>query len=212
MIIVGAKGMAMELLEILSIEQGLPDEAILFYDNINKPLQPIDARFKVLSNDDEVLRQFSSGDTKFCLGLGNPKHRKAMAEKFISLGGTLTSVISNKAHIGSFGTVIGAGCTIMQGVVITNNVSLGEGVLVNVNSTISHDSVISSFTEIGCGVTIPGRCTIGTQSFLGSNTVLNPDVSIGKNTIIGSGSVVIKNVTSNIVVAGNPSKIITSNE
>ena len=43
---------------------------------------------------------------------------------------------------------------------------------------------------------------------IGSNTCIIGEVTIGDNVIIGAGSVVVKDVPSNVVVAGNPARII----
>jgi sugar O-acyltransferase (sialic acid O-acetyltransferase NeuD family) len=208
MVIVGAKGMAKELLEILSTERKMSDKDILFFDDINSMPSLLYGRFQILNNIETVEEHFSSYSNKFTLGLGNPASRQRMAEQFTKLGGELTSVLSNTASIGTFNTSIGRGSQIMQGVIITNDVTIGEGVLVNLNTTISHDSYIEDYCEIACGVTIPGRCRIGKNAFIGSRVVLNPDISIGDNSIIGSGSVVIKDVPPSVTVAGNPAKII----
>jgi serine acetyltransferase len=49
---------------------------------------------------------------------------------------------------------------------------------------------------------------IGNNVTIGSNVVIIGDITIGDNIIIGAGSVVVKDVPSNVVVAGNPVKII----
>lgn len=43
---------------------------------------------------------------------------------------------------------------------------------------------------------------------IGSNTCIIGGVSIGDNVVIGAGSVVVKDVPSNVVIAGNPARII----
>lgn len=206
MIIVGAKGMAKELLEVIFTELQMNEEDICFFDNVNEYHTKFYNKFSILKSFDEVNTYFRTINNEFTLGIGNPNLRRSMAGKFINLGGLLTSVISTNAKIGSFNTVIGNGSQIMQGVVITNDVKLGVGVLVNVNSSISHDTEIGDFTEIACGVTIPGRCNIGENVFIGSNATLNPDITIGDNAIIGAGAVVLSNVSSNATVVGNPAK------
>ncbi len=50
--------------------------------------------------------------------------------------------------------------------------------------------------------------TIGKRCWIGTNAVILPGVSIGNNTVIGAGSVVTKSFGDNLVVAGNPVKII----
>lgn len=50
--------------------------------------------------------------------------------------------------------------------------------------------------------------TIGDNVNIGSNTCIIGGVSIGDNVVIGAGSVVVKDVPSNVVIAGNPARII----
>jgi sugar O-acyltransferase (sialic acid O-acetyltransferase NeuD family) len=209
MLVVGARGMAIELLEILSTERNLSNESIVLYDDVNKPKGLFFDRFKVLTTPEMAEAHFQNEDKNFVLGLGNPVLRRQMAEKFISLGGKLNTLISDKALVGSFNTIIEEGCLLMQGVIITNNVQLDKGVLVNLNSTISHDCQIGAFTEIACNVSIPGRCRIGKGVFIGSNATLNPDISIGDYAVIGAGAVVINDVPPSTKVVGNPAKIIS---
>ena len=51
---------------------------------------------------------------------------------------------------------------------------------------------------------------IGNNVTVGANVVIIGDITIGDNVIIGAGCVVVKDVPSNVVVAGNPAKIIRS--
>ena len=41
---------------------------------------------------------------------------------------------------------------------------------------------------------------------IGANTTLLPGIVLGKYSLIGAGSVVTKNVSDNMIVAGNPAK------
>ncbi len=213
MLIVGAKGMAIEILEILSCEMKLKDKEILFFDNLNKDIPDfLFERFKVIKDYSQIKDYFKNHSAKFTLGLGEPKLRALLASRFVELGGEFTTVISSKSQIGSFNTKIGKGCQIMQNVLITNDVSIGDGVLINLKSSISHNTIIGDNVEIACGVTISGRCNIQDNVFIGSNSVLNSDLKIGANSILGSGSVVIDNVPENVTVVGNPSRIIRHHE
>lgn len=50
--------------------------------------------------------------------------------------------------------------------------------------------------------------TIGNNVTVGANVVIIGDITIGNNVIVGAGSIVVKDVPPNVVIAGNPAKII----
>ncbi|WP_192349676.1 sugar O-acetyltransferase [Algoriphagus sp. Y33] len=49
---------------------------------------------------------------------------------------------------------------------------------------------------------------IGSDVWIGGSAVICPGVSIGERTVIAAGAVVTKNFPSDVVVAGNPAKVI----
>ncbi|MGM8317302.1 DapH/DapD/GlmU-related protein, partial [Clostridium perfringens] len=50
--------------------------------------------------------------------------------------------------------------------------------------------------------------TIGNNVWIGGHATINPGVTIGNNVVVASGAVVTKDVPDNVVVGGNPAKII----
>ncbi|MFD1040403.1 sugar O-acetyltransferase [Virgibacillus byunsanensis] len=50
--------------------------------------------------------------------------------------------------------------------------------------------------------------TIGNNVWIGGGSIINPGIHIGDNVVIGSGSVVTKDVPDNVVIGGNPAKVI----
>jgi maltose O-acetyltransferase len=54
--------------------------------------------------------------------------------------------------------------------------------------------------------------TIGDNVWIGGRAVINPGVTVGNNVVIASGAVVTKNVPDNVVVGGNPARVIKTIE
>ncbi len=57
-----------------------------------------------------------------------------------------------------------------------------------------------------------GKVTIGDWVYLGNNAQVMPGVTIGNHVLVAAGSIVTKSVPANVVVGGNPAKIICSIE
>lgn len=53
-----------------------------------------------------------------------------------------------------------------------------------------------------------GKIIIGNYVYIGNNSLIMPGVTVGDNVLIAAGSVVTKSIPSNMVVGGNPAKII----
>lgn len=50
--------------------------------------------------------------------------------------------------------------------------------------------------------------TFGDNVWIGGRAIINPGVTIGDNVVVASGAVVTKDVPRNVVVGGNPAKVI----
>ncbi|WP_179338063.1 acetyltransferase [Winogradskyella ludwigii] len=211
MIIVGAKGFAKELLQIVSIDMGLLDDDIVFFDNVSSDLpSKLYNRFRILTSFKEVeIYLLKSEDKSFVLGLGNPLLRKNLFKQFTQLGAQPISIISKNAEIGNFDVNIKVGVTILSGVKISNSVDIGIGCLIYYNSIVTHDCIIGDFVEISPNVNILGRSSIGDNSSLGASSVILPDITIGSNVTVGAGTVVLNDVPNNITIVGVPGRIIS---
>lgn len=63
-------------------------------------------------------------------------------------------------------------------------------------------------TTIGEKNTMDDRPIIGNNVTLGASVIIVGKIKIGDNVTIGAGSVVVKDVPSNVIIAGNPAKVI----
>lgn len=208
MLIIGAKGFAKEVLEVRHQNNEL--ENLCFYDDVNDAISgTLYGKFPILKTALEAKAYFENTDSRFTIGIGDPNLRATLYKKFTDLGGDFTTVIAENASIGHYGNQIGPGCNIMQKCVLTNDVTLGKGVLINQLSSIGHDVQLGDFVEICPSVSISGNCVIGEHTFIGTGAIVLPKVKIGSNVIIGAGSVVTKDIPDNVTAVGIPAKVLT---
>lgn len=207
MLIVGAGGFAKEVLEVCHHNNEL--SALCFYDDIQLDRAGLlYEKFPVLKSIEAARQYFKETDERFTIGIGKPVLRQKLAGKFRDLGGVLVSTISSKAAIGSYGVTIGDGTNILDGVKISNDVTIGAAAIIYYNSIITHDVRVGDFVEISPGVTILGRAVIGDFCHLGAGSIILPDIQIGNNVVVGAGAVVTKDLPDNCTVVGIPAKII----
>ena len=112
-------------------------------------------------------------------------------------------------YLRSKGITIGQNCFISWGakldthsgkIIIGDKCEITHGCVI-----VSHDAAVKRIDPKGKRI---GTVKIGNNVFIGVNSVVLNDVTIGDNSVIGAGSVVSKDVPSNVVVVGNPAKII----
>jgi maltose O-acetyltransferase len=65
-----------------------------------------------------------------------------------------------------------------------------------------------NFSERSSGAEYGKPVNIGDNVWIGGSAVINPGVKIGNNVVVASGAVITKDVPDNVVVGGNPAKII----
>jgi sugar O-acyltransferase (sialic acid O-acetyltransferase NeuD family) len=203
MLVIGAKGFAKEMLEIFHQNNTLND--LVFYDDVNADIEDkLYGLFTILKTPEEAIHYFNTVSKEFTIGIGNPLLRYKLAQKFIEYGGELTSVISPFAKIGFYGIEIGKGANVLTDAIITSNVKIGIGCLINKQVMVGHDVIIGDFAELTPSVNVGGHCQIGSHTIIGMNATILPKIKIGKNVVVASGAVVTKDVPDNCMVAGVP--------
>ncbi len=106
----------------------------------------------------------------------------------ISIGKNCMISWGAKLDVSGGKIIIGDRCTITYGCII-----------------LSHDRSKKRINSKDKG---KGTVRLGNDVFIGVNSVVLRNVTIGDYSIVGAGSVVTKDVPPNVVVAGNPARII----
>jgi len=106
---------------------------------------------------------------------------------------------------------IGNGSHVLANASVCVDARLGEACIVNTSAIVDHDCYLGDGVHVGPGAHIAGEVRIGRFSMIGTGAVILPRLSIGANVIVGAGSVVIKDVPDNVVICGNPARILREN-
>ena len=120
--------------------------------------------------------------------------------------------VHGKIYVGKRKNVkIGQKCSVNRGVVLQgfNDINIGKGVVLSVNSllldgNLDHESLVHT----GKRDHIPSYVHIGDYAWIGAGAIILPGVSIGDRSIVAAGSVVRSSFPEDVLVAGNPAKVI----
>ena len=125
--------------------------------------------------------------------------------------------IGDGTRIGPFvevqkNAIIGKNCKIQSHTFICEGVTIDDEVLVGHGVMFINDKFPRATTESGGLQTEDDWKVVPTLvkkcASIGSNATILCGITIGEGAVIGAGSVVVKDVPANVVVAGNPAKII----
>ncbi len=111
--------------------------------------------------------------------------------------GDYTYINNNCCIISDHGSVhIGKNCTIGFNCIVLNSDFHG----IKIEDRHNQDKIVTK------------DITIGDNVFIGNNVIILKGVKIGSGCVIGAGSVVTKSFSKNLIIAGNPAKIVRSIE
>ena len=96
------------------------------------------------------------------------------------------------------------GCIILD----VNRVTIGKNCMLAPNVALYSATHPTRAEERYNGVELGLPITIGDNCWIGGGAIINPGVSIGNNVVVASGSVVTKSFGDNVIIGGNPAKII----
>lgn len=199
--ILGAGGMAREVLEMYRSVHRIK-EVGGFVVNTKNQIKKVKNKKVYIDNDIPI----KNGSPYFIGAIGNPL-RKKWIETLIKRGAKFDNIIHPSAVIGN-NVRYGTGNIICASSVLTEDINISDHVIINVGVTMNHDCNVGSYVTISPGVNIAGRVSIGEGTFVGIGVVIKERIKIGYNVFIGAGAVIVNDIPDNVLVYGNPAKII----
>lgn len=145
------------------------------------------------------------------LGIGNNKVRYKIYNKLVGININIVTLIDPSAIISKY-AIIDEGSVVFPNSVINNSAKICRGCIINTGAIVEHDCYIGDFAHISPNAALAGGVKVGEYSQVGIGACIKQNITIGKNVIIGAGAVIVRDVPENVVVAGNPGRIIKQNE
>ena len=205
-IIFGAGGQGKVILDILQLNN---IEIAGFLDNKKAKKYPSFQNYPILgdldycrSNDSILGKEFYG-----IVAIGSNQIREKILKELVLMGMIPINAVHPSVIIAK-DVKLGKGNMIAAGVIINPGTIIADNVILNTSCSVDHDNLLEEHVQVCPGVNLAGEVTVKKSAFIGTGAIINPGVTIGEKSIIGSGSVVIKDIPDNVVVVGNPAKII----
>lgn len=168
--------------------------------------------FPIHTDTPETVRRLIDEGWVFAIGAGDPALRAKIAGNNPDC--RFTNLIHPSATFGykqrerlaeDTGIIVCAGCR------ITNSITFGAHVLLNLNTTVGHDTVLSDFVSVMPGVNISGNVTMAEHVYVGTGaSIINGKndsfLNIGARTLVGAGAVVTRELPADVVAVGMPAR------
>ena len=206
LLLIGAGGLAREVLEITRLLQGTTVSGILD-DNetlIGTSISGVPVLGKIAEID-----KFPNCRVLICVANSkNPRRRLEIANQINIDPDRYFLAIHPTASVGA-SVKIGRGTIILSMCSVTADVVIGQHCVIMPNVVMTHDDIIGNGTTFGAGCTISGNVVIGEGAYIGSGAHVRERLQIGSGSVVGMGSSVLRDVPSNEVWAGSPARLIS---
>lgn len=205
-VILGAGGFGREVLDIIIAQNKVSKRwKILGFVDENPELKgKVLNGYPVLGSFD-WFSKIDLKEIRVVCAIGDNISKKKVVEKAKGVGLRFANVVHPSVIMTEFVT-LGEGVIICAGCILTNQITIGNHVIINLDVTIGHDSIIEDFCTLSPGVHISGRNKIGEGANVGTGAVTIQGIVIGRWSIIGAGAVVAQDIPDKVVAVGVPAK------
>jgi sugar O-acyltransferase (sialic acid O-acetyltransferase NeuD family) len=162
----------------------------------------------VLGDDDRIdLYRPSEVEVVNGIGsVGDPSRRVQVYMKMKNKGFCFAAVIHPSAVI-SDDVSVGEGVQVMAGAVIQAGCRIGDNVIINTGAIVDHDCHIGDHAHLATGAVLSGGVRVGPRTHIGTGASVIQGVTIGGSVLVAAGSAVVRGVPDNVQVRGVPAEI-----
>lgn len=150
---------------------------------------------------------------RHCYGLWK---RVLKAARSLYYFGRPDVLVHGRIHLGKRGNIrIGKRCSVNQGVVLQGlgDTRIGEEAVLSVNCVVLDGKLDhETLRRTGRRVHTPSFVHIGERVWVGAGAIILPGVTVGARTVIAAGAVVRESFPPDVMIAGNPARIVKTLE
>lgn len=141
------------------------------------------------------------------VAIGNNRQRFQILTLCDELDLELVSVVHPRAIV-SRGAALAPGCFVAAGAVISTGAILGRGTIVNTGASVDHDCWLGEAVHVSPGARLGGGVRVGDRAWIGLGAAVRHGAHIGADSVVGVGAVVLAGVADNLVMVGNPARVL----
>ncbi len=207
--ICGLGGASKEIYELICrINDNQWDEVIFVDKVVNEPGQ-IFRGCKVYSFED-TKTMYSEEEIEYVISVGDVYLREKIFKQIKSAGYNLATIIAPGVYIPQ-SVMMGEGVIIRENCFISVDTIFKDNAMIQPNVAIGHDVIVNENSIVSAHCSIAGGVLIGRNTYIALNCAIKELISIGSDSIVAMGSVVNKNVGDNVIVSGNPARVLSKN-
>lgn len=204
----GASGHAKVVIDIVERAGGARIDCIVDDDPARHGARMLG--YEVVGGREALLARRRSAGTGIVAIGANPA-RRSVALWLASQGFDFAAARHPAAQVGRE-VRIGAGSVLMAGAVVNSDTRIGMHCILNTACSVDHDCDLGDAVHVAPGARLCGGVAVGAGAFIGAGAVIVPGRRVGADAIIAAGAVVLGDVPERAVVAGNPARIVRSDE
>lgn len=133
----------------------------------------------------------------FAIGYTHMGLRRAALERVLAAGYELFSVVHPRAFVEP-GARLGAGCIVLAGAVIDQQVTVGAGCFLDIGVRLTAGTTVGCNNYFSSGTATGSRVKIGDDCFFGMDCTITTDVQMGSNLFVNAKTLVPRDVGSNL--------------
>ena len=141
------------------------------------------------------------------IAIGENSVRQRIYATMESHGDKLLTLVSPASTV-AVDALIGRGAFVGDCAVLQSGASVGVCALIDTAAVLEHDVIVGDFVTVSPGSVVCGGSKLCTGAIVGAGATVIEKVTIGENTLVGAGSVVLHDVEANVVVVGNPARVL----